>query len=84
MKTRIDFPNTGSDFSGWIAAKAWCTENGYSYGYLQGDSPVGIALGDVEIPKWRHITRSDREQLDGVIVGDFLKGTVTIELGKVK
>ncbi len=82
MKQRIDFRNTGQDYSAWNDALTWCKQNGYSAGPMQVGSPVGIAKGDADIAKWRNLTRHDREQLDGVIIGCFKTGTVTIQFDK--
>ena len=61
--------NDGSDFSAYYAATNFLALNGYSYGSMERDQPIGIlkVKGGVFIAKWKNLTASDREQLDGKI-----------------
>jgi len=40
----------------------------YSIGSLQGYSPRGIMFGDFHIEKWRNLSKSDKENLDGILI----------------
>lgn len=66
------------DFGAYYAAEEWLKENGYSYGSMQRDSPVGIAKGDCYISKWRNLG-NDTCFLDGVIAeGNKRESDVTV------
>ena len=68
-------------FRSYYAATAWLNENGYSYGSMCMDMPIGIVKGDAIIAKWRNLTKSDIATLDGRITSnDFREGEVTIEI----
>ena len=68
-------------FRSYYAATAWLSENGYSYGSMCMDMPIGIVKGDAIIAKWRNLTKSDIKTLDGRITSnDFREGEVTIEI----
>lgn len=75
---------SGGDFQGFYAAEKWCRENGYSVGSMQRDDPIGILRGDVCIAKWRHLTKAERDALDGTIEGDKRNGPVYVHLRAVK
>ena len=78
--TEINFNQVG-DFEAYHAACTWCKDNGYSYGSMQRDAPMGILKGDWCIAKWRNLTPKERSQLDGQITSnDFRAGPVTIKL----
>lgn len=55
------------DFTALHMATNWCVDSGYSVGSLQADAPTGILRGDVVIPKWRHMTHAERNDLDGTM-----------------
>jgi hypothetical protein len=65
--TTMRFEHTGEDWSGLKAAEAWLTANGYSYGRMQGPSPIGILKGDFDISKWRNMTPAEKRALHGFI-----------------
>lgn len=74
-------PFEASDtFHAYNAAEEWLAERGYSVGRMCSPSPTGVAKGDFDIQKWKNLDRDDKKQLDGVIVGDFRNGPVTILL----
>ena len=70
----------GGTFEALEAAKAWLTENGYSYGSSQRDGPTAIKKGDCAISKWRNLSAGDRAVMDGTMDGDFRNGPVTIRI----
>lgn len=73
--------NEKGTFNSYHAAKKWLTENGYSYGSMQRDAPIGIVKGDCLIEKWRNIEDFELAELDGVMVSnDFREGAVEIVL----
>lgn len=54
------------DFGAYYAAEKWIKENGYSYGSMERNYPIGIAKGDCYISKWCNLG-GDKNLLDGVI-----------------
>jgi len=77
----IIFKNNGNDFSAYNEAIKWCEENGYSYGSMCGDFPIGIIKGDYYIGKWRNLNNKAKKRLDGEMKSkDFRKGDVYIGL----
>ena len=54
------------DFGAIYAAENWLKENGYSYGSMERNWPIGIAKGDCYISKWTNLGE-DMKLLDGVI-----------------
>lgn len=62
----ITFEQKG-EFKAYSAACKWCEENGYSYGSMQRDAPIGILKGDWTIAKWRNLDSSERKALDGTM-----------------
>jgi hypothetical protein len=76
----ITFNQTG-DFKAVNAAQKWLHENGYSYGSMCMDMPIGILKGDWCIAKWRNLNAKERKQLDGQLISkDFREGPVVIQL----
>lgn len=68
-------------FKAWYAAETWLSENGYSYGSTCAVSPyVGVLKGEYCIAKWRNLTSTEKEELDGVVTGNFREGPVVIRL----
>lgn len=61
------FPNTGVDFSGWNNCAAWLEANGYSYGEMQRDAPIGVLKGDYAIAKWRNMSALEKRGLHGTV-----------------
>ncbi len=79
------FPNTGEPFSGLLAAQAWCRENRHAYGPQQRNAPIGVRHVDEGeaffIPKWRGLTKGDRDVLDGRLESaSFRTGAVLLVL----
>ena len=76
----MTFDQTG-DFVAVGAARAWLREQGYSYGSICMDMPIGILKGNWTIAKWRNLTAKERKQLDGQLVSkDFRNGPVVVRL----
>lgn len=68
MATTTQFPNIdGEDHSGLRACQEWLTANGFSYGPLCRDQPVGVLKGDYQIAKWRNLNHYEQQLLDGEI-----------------
>jgi hypothetical protein len=67
-------------FQACRAAEKWCRDNGISVGAMQGLSPRGLLYGDFMISKWRNMSASEREVLDGIMIGNMRNGPVTVEL----
>ena len=73
------FPNTGNDFSALHGAENWLTENGYSYGIMDGDEAIGIAKGlNGYISKWHNLGK-DSSKLDGKITSEDYR-TASVEV----
>jgi hypothetical protein len=69
------------DFEAINKARLWLKKKGYSYGTMQGDSPIGIKKGDHSIPKWIYISSDESVLLDGTITSrDFRNGPVKITI----
>ena len=74
------FNKTG-DFAAISEAQKWLKDEGYSFGSMQREAPIGIMKGDYSISKWRGLSRQDIAELDGVIEGiDKRNGPVTITI----
>ncbi len=74
------FYETG-DFKAKSAAGNWLDDNGYSYGSMQMNKPIGILKGEVYISKWRGMTDREKGQLHGLMTSnDFRKGPVLVEI----
>lgn len=73
---------TGTDdFQAWHLACGWLKENGYSYGSMCRDMPIGILGGDYLIAKWRNLNDAERKELDGVMTSpNFRSGPVMVEI----
>jgi hypothetical protein len=67
-------------FESYYAACKWLSENGYSYGSMQGDAPIGIMKGEWNISKWRNMTSKEQKSLDGVMTGEFREGEVVVSI----
>lgn len=52
-------------FSPYDAALRHLRARGFSVGKLQSYAPIGLLLGEVEIQKWRNLSRTDRDRLHG-------------------
>ena len=78
--TEMTFDQT-TDFAAVNAARNWLQEQGYSYGSMCMDMPIGILKGNWTIAKWRNLTAKERKQLDGQLVSkDFRSGPVVVQL----
>ena len=78
--TEMTFDQT-ADFAAVNAARNWLQEQGYSYGSMCMDMPIGILKGSWVIAKWRNLTAKERKQLDGQLVSrDFRNGPVVVRL----
>lgn len=62
------------------AAERWCELRGVEYGGMERDQPRGLMVGTGHIPKWTHMTASERKELHGTMTGNMRLGPVTIEL----
>lgn len=75
----MQFDGNGVDFSPSDQAQQWLTQNGYSYGRMQGKDPRGILKGlQWDIQKWRNLSRADIAVLDGTMTGDMRNGPVFV------
>ncbi|KKQ95342.1 MAG: hypothetical protein UT21_C0006G0014 [Candidatus Woesebacteria bacterium GW2011_GWA1_39_11b] len=79
VKKTIVFHNKGT-FEAFYAAKDWMVENNYSCGSSCAFAPVGLIEGDYDIAKWKNMTKSEINTLDGVMTGDLREGPVTITI----
>jgi hypothetical protein len=61
------FQGSGETFSALYEAENWLRENGYSVGPTSMDGPQGVVKGKAYISKWRNMTESEQQELDGVL-----------------
>lgn len=61
-------------------AVCWLKEAGFSVGRMQRGSPIGVLFGEYDIQKWRNLSKTDRANLDGKIIGYCREGPVTVRL----
>ena len=54
------FDKTG-DFAAFQEAENYLKENGYSWGSMQRDDPIGIMKGDYDIAKWRNLSAKEKK-----------------------
>ncbi|MBG9991570.1 hypothetical protein [Pseudoalteromonas sp. NZS37] len=59
------FKHDGTTFGAKFTAEEWLRENGFSYGSSSHDGPQGIVKGDAYIAKYRHLSKDDKEAMDG-------------------
>jgi len=85
MSTEITLHKTfqpnGLIFGSSIEAENYIDGQGWSIGGSQRTAPRGIYCGDASIAKWRNLTATDRQQLDGELRypdGDSRTGSVEI------
>ena len=71
------------DFVAYYCACGWLKKNGISYGSMQRGDPIGLKRGDFVIQKWRNLSESDKNNLDGIMTGDKRNGPVVITLYEV-
>lgn len=65
-------------FKAYHMAEEFCRENGFSVGRMCNPMPTGIKRGDWDIQKWKNLSPSDKQLMDGVIVGNFRNGPVEL------
>jgi hypothetical protein len=76
------FKESGT-FASYYKACEWLRNNGYSYGSMCSDEPIGILKGEYSIAKWKNLTDKERKALDGIMTSnDFREGEVNIKLTK--
>lgn len=81
---RLRFKEEGT-FESYYKAKAWLSDNGYSYGSTSVGRVVGIMLGHHSIHKWHNLSADDIKALHGVMISDdFREGYVEIILFKFR
>lgn len=66
------FGGKKDDFQNYYDACAWLKKNGYSYGSMQREAPIGVMKGEFSISKWRGMSEYEKNRLDGTI--EFLDG----------
>ena len=82
--TEKTFNQNDFDFAALHAARAWIRDQGYSYGSLCRDMPIGLLKGEWTIAKWKNLTDKERNQLDGQMTSsDFRNGPVNVFLKEI-
>ena len=79
----LTFDIGDANFGSLEAARDYLARRGFSFGPLQGGSPIGILLGEAVIGKWSRLSPEDRADLHGVmtaVAGDYRRGAVTIAI----
>ncbi len=75
------FPCTRGSFSASSDAEKWLRERGFGIGTMQSPEPRAITKGAGYLPKWKHYSSQEREELDGVATAtDWRDGDVTVYL----
>jgi hypothetical protein len=65
---QVTFYHQG-DFAAFNACEAWLKERGFSVGPLQGNSPIGVLLGEgISIGKWKNLSGEDLNDLHAKIM----------------
>lgn len=83
--TQVTFSDAG-DFAALYAAQAWLKARGFSYGEMQGNSPIAILHGNgISIAKWKNLSAEELNDVHGKImpstlVASMRGGPVTIYL----
>ena len=77
VTNQIEFNEPGT-FMSYHAACKWCSDNGYSYGSMDGDNPIAIWKGECSISKWYNLSKEEKGSCDAVMVGDMRDGPVSI------
>lgn len=69
----LEFPNLN-------AAMQWCDDNGYSYGPVWRDTPIGIMKGEWNVAEWKEFNEKDTDDKYGRITTktDWRTGPVFI------
>lgn len=80
VKFTKTFEARDESFVAFEEARSWLQARGFSVGRMQREDPIGIMMGDHDIQKWRHLSKEDREELDGILTGDKRHGPITVEL----
>lgn len=73
------FTETG-DFAAFYAAERMAADLGLSIGSMERDQPIGLMHGDYSIAKWRNLSKSERQELHGVITGPKRMGPVRLSI----
>lgn len=75
----IKFEQKGR-FEAYYSAVKWIKENGYSAGSTCVFSPVAVFKGDCCVEKWRNLSPEEKNDIDGLLDGDFQEGPLTLEI----
>ncbi len=76
----LTFENDGEDFSAYRNATRYLNSNGYSFGSMCRDEPIGVMKGNYCIAKWRNLSTNEKNSLDGRMISkDFRYDSVTVE-----
>jgi len=75
---RIEFSDKGT----WRAlrsAESYVSKLGYEYGSLCYPMPLAFMMDRYNLPeKWKNMTAKERNNVDGVIIGDYREGPVSV------
>jgi hypothetical protein len=74
----IKFKEKGT-FQAYYEATGYLYDNGYGCGSTCVSMPVGFVKGKWEFPqKWYNMSNEERNQVDGVMIGDTREGPVEL------
>lgn len=67
-------------FLAWHKAEEFLKLNGFKFGSLDQDNPVGFMLGEYRLPqKWHNLDKDDKFKLNGILISDdFRHGDIKI------
>jgi len=81
IKSTQTFTGT-QDFEAYRNAESYCYDNGYSVGSMCAPQPTAIKKGNYDIAKWRNLSQTDKNNIDGTITtdSDYRNGTITVTI----
>ena len=63
----------GDDFEASSKAQQYAKAQGYDAGSMQRDAPIALAKDVEYIAKWRNISRSEWDRVEGMILSDDMR-----------
>jgi hypothetical protein len=74
----VVFDDNGT-FEAYRAACSYLSDNGFNYGSTCAMMPMGFMKREWDCPwKWENMTAKQRNNVDGVMIGEMREGPVTL------
>ena len=83
--SEVKFTQTG-EWKALRAAEKYANQNGYDFGSMDAPNPIALVKGnyyehELNLPhKWHNMTPAQRNNIDGIITGNFRNGPVWVTL----